>query len=331
MASPLDVLRPLFHHHQSFVLSTHVNPDGDGLGSEIALAEWLIDRGKTVHIINHSTTPDFYRFLDPRQQIRVFDERSDTDILARTEVVVVLDTNSPDRLRSVGPLVQQSRAVKVCIDHHLDPSPFADHYVIDDAATSTGEILYTILTGLDDKPLSSAVASALYCAIMTDTGSFHYPRVDPETFRICAQLIEWGADPVRIYHDVYEQWSPGRMELLGSALASLGTLVEGKLAHMTISQENLRTTGTSEEDTDNFTVYPMSIKGVVAGIFLLELGNGVKISFRSKGDIPINELAKLFGGNGHKNAAGARLHNISLTETRERVLAAAATFLQHRP
>jgi phosphoesterase RecJ-like protein len=327
MASPIDVFGPLLHHHQTFVLSTHVNPDGDGLGSEIALAEWLYARGKNVHIINHSLTPDFYEFLDSGHRITTFEEKRDGPLLLNADVIIVVDTNSLDRLRSVGPFVQQSKAIKVCIDHHLEPAPFADHYIIDDAATSTGEIIFGLLRGFDNEPISPYIARALYCAIMTDTGSFRYPRVDPETFRICASLIECGADPVSIYHEVYEQWTPGRMELLGDALASLRTLFGGRLAYITITQENLKQTGTSEVDTDNFTVHPMSVKGVVAGIFFLELADGVKISFRSKGDIPINELAKEFGGNGHKNAAGARFHNEALALVQQRVLAAAGKYI----
>ena len=242
---------------------------------------------------------------------------------------MVLDTNHPDRLRKMGPHVLKSKAAKICIDHHLEPAPFAQHYIIDDNATSTGELIYRLLIRMKGKSLSPVVASALYCAIMTDTGSFRYPRVDPETFRICAHLIECGADPVDIYRQVYEQWTSGRMELLGEALASLHTVYDGKLAYITITQDVLKKTGTTEVDTDNFTTYPMSVQGVAAGILFLELGNGVKISFRSKGDIPINELAKEFGGNGHKNAAGARLYDVKLDPTREQVLSAAAKYLKY--
>jgi phosphoesterase RecJ-like protein len=327
MASAIEAAVPLFNNHQKFVLTTHVNPDGDGLGSEIALAEWLISRGKQATIINYSATPEFYLFLDPKNRITKFDETRHATIIANADVIVVMDTNHPDRLRTMEPHVLNSKAVKICIDHHLEPAPFAQHYIIDDDATSTGELTYHLLTRIDGEALSPAVASALYCAIMTDTGSFRYPRVDPETFRICAHLIECGADPVGIYNEVYEQWTPGRMELLGEALASLHTEFDGKLACITITQETLKKTGTREVDTDNFTTYPMSVKGVVAGILFLELADGVKISFRSKGEIPINELAKEFGGNGHKNAAGARLYDVSLEQSKARVLQAVGKYL----
>lgn len=327
MDSAFDAVTPFFHNHQKFVLTTHVNPDGDGLGSEIALAEYLMSQGKHVSIINYSATPEFYRFLDPGGRIKQFDETRDVETIAQAEVIIVLDTNQLDRLRKMEPHVRGGKAAKICIDHHLDPAPFAQHYVLDDDATSTGELIYKLILKMNGAALSPAIASALYCAIMTDTGSFRYPRVDPDIFRICAHLIECGADPVRVYNEVYEQWTPGRMELLGEALASLRIEYDGKLAHISVTQDVLAKTGSKEVDTDNFTTYPMSVKGVVAGILFLELTNGVKISFRSKGDIPINELAKEFGGNGHKNAAGARLYDVRLKPTRELVLKAAAKYL----
>ncbi|MBI5474870.1 MAG: bifunctional oligoribonuclease/PAP phosphatase NrnA [Ignavibacteriae bacterium] len=327
MTQTLEAVARILHQQNSFVLTTHVNPDGDGLGSEVALAEWLASRGKQVTILNHSATPDFYLFLDPKKRIRKFSEAADAQSLASSEVIIVLDTNHTDRLRSMESRVLASSAIKICIDHHLDPQPFAQHYIIDDEATSTGEIVYRLLLQLDAQGISPLIAQALYCAIMTDTGSFRFPRVDAETHRIVAHLIECGADPVQIYHRVYEQWSAGRIQLLGDALASLKTEYGGRLAHITITQENLKQTGTNEVDTDNFTIYPMNVAGVVAGIFFLELNDGVKISFRSKGEIPINELAKMFGGNGHKNAAGARLRNCTLAEIRNQVLQTAKQFV----
>ncbi len=326
MDSAIAAVVPIFRNHQKFVLTTHVNPDGDGLGSEIALAEYLVSQGKHVSIINYSSTPDFYLFLDPNNRITKFDEARDADTIAAAEVIVVMDTNHPSRVRTMEQYIVKSTALKVCIDHHLEPDPFARHYVIDADATSTGELTYRLLKQMNAFPVSATVASALYCAIMTDTGSFRYPRVNPETFRICSHLIECGADPVSIYQQVYEQWTPGRIQLLGEALANLHTEFDGKLAHITITQAALKKTGTKEVDTDNFTTYPMSVKGVVAGILFLELVDGIKISFRSKGDIPINELAKEFGGNGHKNAAGARLHTVQLEQIRAQVLKAAEKY-----
>jgi len=328
MSLALEAAVPLFQQQQKFVLTTHVNPDGDGLGSEIALAEWLSSQGKEVTILNHSDTPSNYRFLDPHKRIFRFDPSKDSEAIAEADVIVIFDTNQPERLKSMQHQVLQSKATRVCIDHHPEPSPFAHHYLIDETATSTGEITYSLLLRLNGEHLPPLIAQALYCAIMTDTGSFRYSNVDPDIHRIVAHLLECGADPQVAYRSVYEQWSPGRIQLLGRALETLSTEYDGALAHITVTQEMLRHTGTSEVDTDNFTTYPMSVGGVVVGILFLELKDGIKISFRSRGDIPINELAKEFQGNGHKNAAGARLYNVSLDMIKPRVLLAAGKYLQ---
>ncbi len=317
----------LFRARGRFVLTTHINPDGDGIGSEIALASWLRARGKDVRVINAGALPAVYRFLDPRGIVATFDPIRDAAALAGADVIVVLDTNHPDRLGSMKDAVLASPAVRVCIDHHLDPSPFASPLLIDDNATSTGEILYRLLyTGGEERP-SAEAAAGLYCAIMTDTGSFRYPRTGPATHEIAARLIACGADPVGIYAEVFERWSPGRIRLLGEVLAGLAVEYGGRLAHVTVTREMLSRTGTSEEDTENFTTYPMSVAGVRVGILFLEIDGGVKISFRSKGAIPINALATKFGGNGHRNAAGARVTGTDTAELRSRVLAAAAYYV----
>jgi phosphoesterase RecJ-like protein len=327
MENELRTVADLITEHRRFVLTTHVNPDGDGIGSEAALASFLQESGKSVEIINHSTTPAVYDFLDPEGRIRAYDPQRDRGAVEAAEVIFVLDTSQPSRLRSLESALLKSRALKVCIDHHLEPHPFADVYLLDDDATSTGEILYRLLTMITGGTLSPTVATALYTAIVTDTGSFRYPRVDPETHRIVSHLIQCGADPVAIYTRVYERWTVGRIRLLGETLSTLQTEADGKIAYISITQEMLQRTGTLEEDTDNFTMYPMSLVGVRAGILFLELQNGVKISFRSRDQIPINELAKEFGGNGHKNAAGARLHDVALRDVIPGVLRAARKYV----
>ena len=319
-----QAIRDLLRARKNFVLTTHINPDGDAIGSELAMALFLREAGKTATIINHSPTPAVYDFLDPAGTIRQYSPARDNGLLAGAEVIVVLDANRSDRTASMEAPLLASRATKVCIDHHLDPGSFADLTLVDEDATSAGEIVYRLLVG---HPLSPDVASALYTAIMTDTGSFRYPRVDPAIHRIVAHLLECGADPVALYSKVYERWSPGRIHLLGETLARLKTDAEGRIASVAITQEMLKRTGTAEEDTDNFTMYPMSLQGVVLGILFLELPDGVKVSFRSRGKIPADELAREFGGNGHRNAAGARLPGASLADVEQRILSAARKYV----
>jgi bifunctional oligoribonuclease and PAP phosphatase NrnA len=327
LAPAFDTLLPVLRKAGSIVISTHLNPDGDAIGCELALAEWLTLQGKQVRIFNANETPAVYRFLDPAGRIEKFGAPDHESFIAGADLFIVVDTNHPDRLDSVAPALRATRAVKVCIDHHLDPNPFMAYPVIDPEATSTGEILVRMFEHAGTAAITPTMATCLFTAIMTDTGSFRYPRVDPGIFLIAARLIEAGADPVRIFTSVYEQWSPGRIRLLGETLASLRIGCGGKLASVSITRDMLARTGTTEEDTDNFTTYPMSVSGVVAGILFLETTGGVKISVRSRGDIPINLLARRFGGNGHKNAAGARMDGKTINDIRESVLSAAEQLL----
>ncbi|HUL45240.1 MAG TPA: bifunctional oligoribonuclease/PAP phosphatase NrnA [Bacteroidota bacterium] len=331
MKSSFQEIIGLIRHHQHFVLTSHVNPDGDSLGSEIALAAALRQLGKEAFILNHNSTPGNYRWLDPAGTIATFVPESHQNLILNAEVLFILDTNHPDRLRSLGPFVQQSKAVKIVIDHHLEPSDFGQHYLIDEDSTSTGELLYKLIRLIPEVTLTEEIATALYTAIMTDTGSFRFPRTDAETHRIAAHLLECGADPTRVFVNVYEQWSPNRMRLLGEVLDSMKTAYDGQLAYVVCTQKMFHETDTTEVETDNFTTYPMSITGVVIGILFNELKNGVKISFRSKGNIPVNQLAKEFGGNGHLNAAGARLFDVSLDDVVKDVTLRAEKYLNGRP
>lgn len=323
----IEKIKNIITQNQNYVLTTHVNPDGDGLGSEMALAHFLRKLGKSATILNHSKSPPNCEFLDPNKEIIQFIPERDRDKILKADAIFIVDTNQTERLRSMKPFIEQSKAIKIIIDHHLDPGSFAAHYVIDEDATSTGEIIYRLLSSIDSTLFDETIAQALYTAIMTDTGSFRYPRTDPETHTITARLLECGANPSEIFANVYESWSLGRMKLLGEALGSMQTVYNGKLAYLVCTQKMFMETGATEVETDNFTTYPMGIKGVAVGILINELPNGTKISFRSKGDIPINELAKEFGGGGHKNAAGARLYNVSLEETIKSVLEKAEKYV----
>lgn len=318
----------LVRDYHSFVLTSHVNPDGDALGSELALARSLRRLGKTVTILNHSGTPLNYSWMDPQSDIRTFEAGLHAELIRTCDVLCVLDTNHPDRLKSLGPHVVASPAIKVVIDHHLDPHTFAHHYFIDLDASSTGEILFRLITSFTEFRIDQAIAVPLYAAIMTDSGSFRHPRTDAELHRMTARLIEAGADPTEIYRNIFETWTPGRVRLLGSVLDSMQLRNDGKLAYVVCLRSSFQETGTTEADTDHFTNYPMSVEGVVLGIMFMEVADGVKISFRSRGNIPVNELAKEFGGNGHMNAAGTRIDQRGIHEIIPLVLDRATRYLE---
>lgn len=323
----INNIADIIKQHQTFVITSHVNPDGDSLGCELALAHFLRKLGKSATILNHNATPKFYEFMDKRNELIKFNPELHKDIILDSQVIFIVDTNQSDRLRSLEKYVLQSKAIKVIIDHHLEAGDFANYYLIDTEATSTAEILYKLLISMDNDIIDYDIAHPLYTAIMTDTGSFRFPRTDIETHQIIAHLLHFGVDPTEVYSKVYESWTLGRMRLLGEVLDTAKTEYGGKLAYIVCTQNMFDATGTTEVETDNFTNYPMSIEGVQIGLLFNELDDGIKISFRSKGDIQINELAKEFGGGGHKNAAGARLFGVKLDDIVKKVITQAQKYI----
>jgi phosphoesterase RecJ-like protein len=304
----------MIEQNQRFVLSTHVNPDPDAIGSELAFARFLKTMGKDALILNHSATPFNCVFLDRENSIVQFNPGRDGGKIREADVIFILDANHPDRLESLKPFILESKAEKICIDHHPDKAEFADLYLIDESSTATGEILFHLLTLFGESAITRDVAEPLYAAIMTDTGSFRFPKTDSAVHHIIAQLIDRGADPVAIYQQIYEQGSANRTQLLGHALSTLKLSHGGKVAYIVVTKDMFERTGTTEEDTDNFISYTLNIRGVQIGLMFTVLPGGIKVSFRSKGNIEVNKLAQEFGGNGHLNAAGARVRNGELAD-----------------
>jgi phosphoesterase RecJ-like protein len=328
MTSLFEKCKNIIDKNERFVVTSHVNPDGDSIGSEVALALFLKKRGKQVSVINHSETPPNYTFLDPKNEILHFNPNLHAEKVRNADAIFIVDTNQLSRLRSMEPYVRESKAVRICIDHHLDKDDIADLYLIDEAATATGEIIYHLFQYLDADEIDEKIARALYTAIMTDTGSFRFPKTDPETHQIVAHLIRSGADPPEIFQEVYEKTDLSAVQLLGKALSDLKTAHDGRVAYMVITQQMLKETGTKEYQTESFIDYTMRIGRVQIGLLFNELPDGVKISFRSKGEIPVNQLAKEFGGNGHLNAAGARLFGKKLDDTIHAVLERSHVYLK---
>jgi len=320
MQNEFEQFRQIVERSTKFVITTHVNPDPDAIGSEVALARYLSRQGKIVAVLNHSATPGFCRFLDPQNVITQFDPLQHANMILDADAILVVDANQPERVQSLKPYIMSSTATKVCIDHHLDRAPFADLYIVDEDSAATGEILYNLLTALDAGNITPDIASPLYVAIMTDTGSFRFPKTDALLHRMIADLIDRGADPVQSYHQVYEQGTANRIQLLGLVLATLRTAHDNRVAHMTVTRDMFSRTGTTEEDTDNFINYTLAIAGVQVGLMFTELADGIKLSFRSRGEIAINKLAQEFGGNGHKNAAGARIASGTIESALQQVL-----------
>jgi len=323
-----DKLKNIISANNSFLLTTHVNPDGDAVGSEIAMYRVLNKLGKEVHIINHSSTPYNLGFLDPNNFIQKYDTDKHSSVFDNVDVIILLDFNRPERIVSMQDAFSKSKKIKVCIDHHQDPADFVDYYFVDDKYSATGHILYAFIKQTDIVKLDFEIAYPIYAAIMTDTGSFRFNRTTPELHIIIAELLRTGVDPTEVYDKIYDQSNYSKTKLLGKALTSL-KLINSTIGYMYISQSDFVELGASESDTDNFVNYTLSIENVILGILFLELKNGFKISFRSKGDIPVNKLAAKYGGGGHINAAGARFHNVKLVDEFKNILSTAEQFLNN--
>jgi len=303
--SAIQNIQKLISDCGKFVLTTHVNADGDGIGSEIALAKYLEQLGKEVYIFNHSTTPANYEFLDPLGEIQIFDTARHAEILRNSEAVFILDISDWKRLRDFGVVLRETSLPRVCIDHHPVSQAFADIDVIHPHASSTGEIVYELLHRLQAR-IEGRIAEALYVAVMTDTGSFRYANTTAGAHHVAAALVAAGVQPPQVYEEIYENQPPQKIKLLAYILSNLNYEKDGRLVWFLITQEVMKQTGTQPKDTEGFADFPRSIAGVQASIMFQETkDNKVKISFRSKGQYVINGLANRFGGGGHPHAAGA--------------------------
>jgi phosphoesterase RecJ-like protein len=296
----------IIENNQTFVLTSHINPDGDALGSELALAEHLENLDKNVTIINSDPTPTIYRFLDERRKIHRFSPNKHTSVIARAEVIIVLDASGGwERLGPVGPALAESRAIKLCIDHHPDWHNFADLTIIDTDAAATAELIYSLIQAMNGS-ISKHIAEVLYAAILTDTGSFRFPKTSPQTHCVAADLLAAGADPLYLYRQIYEQSSLGQIRLKGYIMESIRTTAAGRIAYYTLSQEKLRKYRVRASDLDGIASLGQQIGNVRVSIFCTETAKGqVKISLRSDGTVAINQVAMEYGGGGHASAAGA--------------------------
>ncbi|UCE04912.1 MAG: bifunctional oligoribonuclease/PAP phosphatase NrnA [bacterium] len=315
----LTMLNNLISNHQQFVLTTHINPDGDAIGSEIAITEYLKHLGKEVYIINNSATPNNYKFLDGNKDIIVYDEQQHHQLVACADVYIIVDISDWERLRKMGQIIKTVPVPKICIDHHHISYKFADVDIIYEEASSTGELIYEFLTHVN-YPIQGITADALYTCILTDTGSFRFSNTSARAHRVASDLLDAGVNAKEIYNLVYEQNSRSKMALMGEALCNINYECDGRLAWFVLTQELFNSCQASHWDTEGFPEIPRTITGVEVSLMFTELAlDKVKVSLRSKGQVVINHIAEKFGGGGHHYAAGA-LVNKNLTETIPMVL-----------
>ena len=302
------------------IIVPHKGPDGDAIGSCLALYHFLKEKGHSVQVIAPNDFPQFLKWLPGSEEILIYENKVElcNELIEEAEIVFTLDFNMLNRAGDMVDVLTASNASFIMIDHHPEPSDYANHTYSDSTMSSTCQMVYKFIHKLHGlKLITPEIATCLYTGIMTDTGSFKYRSTTSETHRVIADLIDKGADNAKIQNLIYDTFSESRMRLLGVALQNLQVNKELKTAYITLSQEELDKNNFKKGDTEGFVNYGLSLEGIVfAAIFIEHKVEGIiKISFRSKGSFSVNEFARAhFNGGGHLNAAGGK-SDLSLENT----------------
>ena len=317
---PLDwtPLVNVIKQNQRFLLTTHIRPDADGLGSLLALSEALQGRGKEVRRVVASSWPPRYDFLDPAKTIERFTLPGD---IGSPDVVIILDTATWNQLGDFGTLLPRLSAAKVVIDHPVSWDEMGALRFTDTSAEETGRLVHEVIGALGVS-LTPSMAHHLFAAVATDTGWFRHSNTTAATFALAEKLVAAGARPTPLYEQLYEQSTLPRMRLTGTVLSRLEVVDEGRVAMTYVQRDDYGTTGANPPDTEDLVNFTRAIVGVEVGIFFMEQPRGgVKVSLRSRSRVDVAAVAKSFGGGGHRQASGAIVEG-SLAEVRARVLAA---------
>jgi len=302
-------LSKLFLSSENILLICHINPDGDAIGSQLALYHYLKTREKNVCLMAPNYLQEFLKWMDGAGLINIFinDRIKCRKLIAEADLIVMLDFNQSNRLGEAENLVIASNARKVVIDHHLEPGSFADLIISDPSKCSTSEIVHELVCEMNGVQfINRPYAEALYVGIITDTGNFEHGSYSSRTFRIVADLLDSGIEKEKILNLIYNNFSSDRIRLLGYALNKRMVVIpEYKTAYIFLSKEDLKEYNHVKGDTEGFVNIPLSIKGINFTALFIEKDGFIKLSFRSKGQFPSNEFAaQYFSGGGHLNASG---------------------------
>ena len=312
--------KALLKKSNNIVIVTHYNPDGDAMGSSLALYNYLIKTKKNVTVITPNEYPEFLHWLSGNKKVVQYSKQSKkaTSLIQKSDLIFTLDFNNYSRLEGLGEVLKLATAKKILIDHHQQPDDYATLYYHDVAACSTCELVYEFICGLGGKQLiDKTIAACLYTGIMTDTGSFRFDSVTPQTHLILAHLLATGLKPSDIHTSIYDTYTESRVKLLGYCLTEKMVVIpEFQTAYISLSEKELQKFDHQKGDTEGIVNYPFSIKGIKFCAFFSEGEGKIKISFRSKGSFDVNQFArKHFNGGGHINAAGGRGHVYDLQKT----------------
>jgi phosphoesterase RecJ-like protein len=309
----------IIRSNQRFLLTSHIRPDCDALGSELGMAAVLEALGKDVRIVNGHPTPPNLAFIDPDKKLEVLGDGVQLEDLADRQVLMILDTSAWAQLGSMGDVVKATSAKKIVLDHHVSEDDLGATPFKNTTAEATGRLVIEAADALGVK-LTAKMATPLYAAIATDTGWFRFSSATADTYRFAARLIEAGASPTTIYGDLYERDTAGRVRLRGRILARTQEELNGRLVHTFVMKEDFAETGAVPSDTEDAINLTLGIAGTeVAVIFVEQLTGGFKLSFRSRCALSCSAVAETFGGGGHKAAAGAFVAG-TLEEVQPRVL-----------
>jgi phosphoesterase RecJ-like protein len=294
-ATDLQRIVDAIHARQRFVLSSHARPDGDAIGSQLAMAYALRALGKDVQVVNADPAPPPLQSFPGVKDIRIADA-----VGGSFDAAIIMECGELARTGVSG----LDRSFVINIDHHPGNASYGQLNWFEPTAAACGEMVFDLVLALG-VPLTPEIATHVYLAILTDTGSFHYSSISPRTFDICRQALEAGVDPVRVARSVYDSNNMGRLKLFGAVLSAMQIDASGRIAIVYLDHKMARDAGGTYEDTDGLINLPLTVKEIQAAIFFKENGaDEYRVSMRSKGDIDIGVVAKEYGGGGHKNAAG---------------------------
>jgi phosphoesterase RecJ-like protein len=303
-------LKKLLAQPRRIVITTHHKPDGDAMGSSLGLYNYLIQQGHHVHVITPTDYPDFLAWLPGNGEVIIYNENTELSerLANEAEIIFCLDFNNLGRINEFGEVVRGTAAVKVMIDHHLEPEDFDDYRHWSINACASAQLVYDFIVNvLHQKALiNKDVATCLYTGIMTDSASFKLPNTTSDVHRIAAELIDLGAVNWHIHELVYNNLSENRLRFLGHCLSEkLEVLYEYRTAIISVNKQELEKYEVATGDTEGIVNYGLSIEGIHLAAFIVERKDKVKLSLRSKGEFPANEICKkYFNGGGHRNAAG---------------------------
>lgn len=310
--------------HDRPLLMTHIRPDADGLGSQLALHDALTAMGKRPRVAIASKLPPRYEFLDPGRLV-VEDFRGG-EAFKDCDSVLVLDTGTWNQLGEFAEFLRTSPLPRAVVDHHRTQDDLGGLQLVDITAEATGRLAHELIRALG-LPTSRAAAGHLFMALATDTGWFRHPSTTPATFALAGELVAAGADPTALYERLYEHAPLARLKLTGVALERLTVVAGGRVGYTEIRMADYAATGAVPGDTEDLVDYPRGVANVeVALVFIEQPGGGTKVSFRSR-DLDVSKVAEHFGGGGHKLASGARL-TAGLDAARDAVLAAVVSALE---